>query len=64
MVFKILGHSFHIFFRLKSQKCDRVMAGIRAFYQIEVVVCCTKFISRETDTLKILGTPFSYNKKL
>ena len=39
-------------------------AGIGVLKRVQMVVCCMRCIELNTDTLKILGTHFSYNEKL
>ena len=39
-------------------------AGIVALKGVQVAVFCLRFINLNNDTLKILGTYFSYNEKL
>ena len=38
--------------------------GIRVLKRVQVAICGISYIDLNNDTLKILGTHFSYNKKL
>ena len=38
--------------------------GIGALKSVQVTVCGLRYIDRNNDTLKILGTHFYYNEKL
>ena len=43
-------------------KCE--IAGIGVLKRIQVAVCSMRCVDLNNDTLKILGTSFSYNEKL
>ena len=60
-------HSFHIFSRFSGlrpnlSKCE--IAGIRVLKVVKVAVCRIQCVDFVLDTIKILGTHFSYKKKL
>ena len=60
-------HSFHIFSRFSGlrpnlRKCE--IAGIRVLKVVKVAVCGIQCVDFVLDTIKTLGTHFSYNKKL
>ena len=48
--------------RPSLSKCE--ITGIRALKGVQVAVCGRRWVDLKTDTLKILGTHFSYNEKL
>ena len=49
---------------LKPNLKKSEIAGIGALKGVQVAVCGLRCIDLNNDTLKILGTHFSYNKKL
>ena len=49
---------------LKPNLTKSEIAGIRVLKGVQVAVCCITCIDLKNDTLKILGTYFSDNKKL
>ena len=60
-------HSFHIFslfsgLRPNLSKCE--IAGIGVLKGVKVAVCGIQCVDLVLDTIKILGTHFSYNEKL
>ena len=55
---------FSYYSRLKINLRKSEIAGIRVLKGVQVAVCGMRFIDLNSDTLKILGTHFSYNKKL
>ena len=64
---KEMVNSFHIFshfsgLRPNLSKCE--IAGIRVLKGVKVAVCGIQCVDLVLDTIKILGTHFSYNKKL
>ena len=59
--------SFHVFslfsgLRPNFRKCE--IAGIGVLIGIKVAVCGIQCVDLVSDTIKILGTHFSYNEKL
>ena len=56
--------SFFIFFWIKAKLKKSEIAGIGDLKWVQVAVCSLRCIDLNNDTLKILGTHFSYNKKL
>ena len=64
---EVMINSFHIFFRFSGlspnlSKCE--IAGIGVLKGVKVAVCDIKCADLVLDTIKILGTHFSYNEKL
>ena len=64
---KEMVNSFHIFSRFSGlrpnlSKCE--IAGIGVLKGVKVAVCGIQCVDLVLDTIKILGTHFSYNKKL
>ena len=64
---KEMVNSFHIFshfsgLRPNLTKCE--IAGIGVLKEVKVVVCSMQCVDLVLDTIKILGTHFSYNEKL
>ena len=55
---------FPYFSRLKPNLRKSEIVGIRVLKRVQVAVCGISYIDLNNDTLKILGTHFSYNKKL
>ena len=60
-------NSFHIFSRFSGlrpnlSKCE--IAGIGVLKGVKVAVCGIQCVDLVLDTIKILGTHFSYNEKL
>ena len=55
---------FSYFFGLKLNLRKSETASIRVLKGFQVALCGMRCIDRNNDTLKILGTHFSYNKKL
>ena len=49
---------------LKPNLTKSETAGIRVLKEVQVTVCGMRCIDLNIDTLKILGTHFSYNEKL
>ena len=49
---------------LKPNLTKSEIAGIRVLKGVQMAVCGMRFIDLNIDTLKILGTHFSYNEKL
>ena len=56
--------SFFVFFWTKTKLKKIWNCGIGALKGVQVAVCGLRCIDLNNDTLKILGTHFSYNKKL
>ena len=52
------------FSRLKQNFKNSEISGIGALEGVQVAVCGERCIDLKNDTLKILGTHFSYNEKL
>ena len=57
-------HFVSYFSGLKPNLTKSDIAGIRALKGVQVAVCGMRCIDLNIDTLKILGTHFSYNEKL
>ena len=57
-------HFFSYFSGLKPNLTKSEIAGIGVLKGVKVAVCGMRCIDLNVDTLKILGTHFSYNKKL
>ena len=57
-------HFFPYFSRLKPNLAKSKLVGIRVLKEVQVAVCGMRCIDLNIDTLKILGTHFSINKKL
>ena len=60
-------NSYHIFSRFSGlrpnlSKCE--IAGIGVLKGVKVAVCGMQYVDLVLDTIKILGTHFSYNEKL
>ena len=55
---------FSYFSGLKPNLKKSEIAGIGALKGVQVAVCGLRCIDLNNDTLKILGTHFSYNEKL
>ena len=53
---------FFALFRIKTKFKKSGIAGIGVLKGVEVVVCGMRWIDLNNDSLKILGTHFSYNK--
>ena len=58
------SHFFSYFSGLKPNLTKSEIAGIGVLKGVQVAVCGMRCIDLNVDTLKILGTHFSYNKKL
>ena len=56
--------SFFAFFWIKTRLKKSEIEGIGALNGVQVAVCGLRCIDLNNDTLKILGTHFSYNEKL
>ena len=64
---KEMVNSFHIFSSfsgLRQNLCKCEIAGIGVLKWVRVAVCGIKCVDLVLDTIKILGTHFSYNEKL
>ena len=64
---KSLVGTFHLFSEFSGlkpnlSKCQ--ITGIGVLKGVQVAVCGMRFVDLKNDTLKILGTHFSYNEKL
>ena len=64
---KEMVNNFHIFssfsgLRPNLSKCE--IAGIGLLTEVKVTVCGIEYVDLVLDTIKILGTHFSYNEKL
>ena len=64
---KKMVNSFHIFSRFSGlrpnlSKCE--IAGIRVLKGVKVAVCSIQSVDLVLNTIKILGSHFSYNEKL
>ena len=57
-------HFFSYFSGLKPNLTKSETAGIGILKEVQVAVCGMRCIDLSIDTLKILGTHFSYNEKL
>ena len=57
-------HFFSYFSGLKPNLTKSEIAGIGVLKGVQVAVCGMRCIDLSVDTLKILGTHFSYNEKL
>ena len=55
---------FPYFFELKPSLTKSEIAGIGILKGVQVAVCCMHCVDLNNDTLKILGTLFSYNEEL
>ena len=55
---------FSYFSELKPNLTKYEIAGIGVLKGVQVAVCGMRYIDLNIDTLEILGTHFSYNKKL
>ena len=55
---------FSSFSALKPNLKNSEIAGIENLQRVQVAVCGLRCIDINKDTLKILGTHFSYNEKL
>ena len=62
--YKILSYLFSYFSGLKPSLKKSEIGGIGALKGVQVAACYLLCIDLSNDTLKILGTHFSYNKKL
>ena len=58
------SHFFSYFSGLKPNLTKSEIAGIGVLKGVQVAVCGMRCIDLNVDTLKILGTHFSYNEKL
>ena len=60
-------NSFHIFSRfsgLRPNLSKYEIADVRVLKGVKVAVCCIQCVDLVLDTIKILGTHFSYSEKL
>ena len=64
MVYTFDYFFFPYFSRLNPNLRKSEIVGIGVLKRVQVVVCGICYIDVNNDTLKILGTHFSYNKKL
>ena len=55
---------FFVLFRIKTNLTKSEIAAIEVLKGIQVAVCGMRCIDLNVDTLKILGTHFSYDEKL
>ena len=55
---------FFVIFWIKTKLKKPEIAGIGVLKGVQVAVCGLRCIDLNNNTLKILGTHFSYNKKL
>ena len=64
---KNMGDTFHFFSDFSGLKPDLSkceITGIGLLEGVQVAVCGMRFVDLKNETLKILGTHFSYNEKL
>ena len=57
-------HLFSEFLGLKPNLSKCEITGIAVLKEVQVAVCGMRCVDLKNDTLKILGTHFSYNEKL
>ena len=57
-------HIFSCFSGLRPNLSKLEIAGIGVLKRVKVAICGVQSVDLVLDTIKILGTHFSYNKKL